>query len=206
MGKIKLVVFWFFSALTLSACVGSVPYKNSQNQTIPKAPSDKAQIVFLRSSSTFAGGKIPAVLFDVSGEKEVVIGAIPNRTKLVHLAEPGNHYFMVHSNEAADFLAAELLPGKTYYVLVRPFPGAATYRFSFAPFRNSSSDEFSLQSNRFKEWLNSTTVVEPTDETYVWYQNNSVDVKTKREKYWPVWSDKSEAQRDSQTMNKNDGV
>lgn len=206
MNKLIIVTFWVLSALILSACVGSVPYKNSQNQTILKAPSDKSQIVFLRSSSTFAGGKIPAVLFDVSGEEEILIGAIPNRTKVVHLAEPGKHYFMVHSNEAADFLAAELLPGKTYYVLVRPFPGAVTYRFSFAPFRNDSSEEFSLQSDRFKEWLSSTSVVEPTAETQIWYQNNSADIEAKREKYWSAWSDKAEEQRLSQTINDNDGV
>ncbi|MES2826367.1 MAG: hypothetical protein V4732_22435 [Pseudomonadota bacterium] len=206
MNKEKFFAFLILIATLLCGCVGNVPYKNSQGQTINKVPSDKSQIVFLRSSSAIAGGKVPAVLFDVSGKEEILIGAIPNRAKVVHLTEPGQHYFMVHSNEAADFVAAELLPGKTYYVLVRPFPGAVTFRFSFAPFRNNPSEEFSLQSDRFKEWLNSTSVVESTAETQTWYQNNLIDIDRKREAYWSIWLGKDKQQRLSQTINENDGI
>jgi hypothetical protein len=103
-------------------------------------------------------------------------------------------------SEAADFMKATVLPGKTYYALVTPRMGAWKARFSFQPLRQKD-----FSSNDFAKWDGDTQLVRSSPEAVAWAQNNSSDIDAKREKYWPEWQSKEQHQRDSQTLNPQDG-
>lgn len=60
------------------------------------------------------------------------VGAIGGGGHIAYVTVPGRHLFMVTS-EAADFLEAELLPDRTYYVNVVRRWGISFARFSLAP-------------------------------------------------------------------------
>lgn len=80
------------------------------NGKIGPAPADKAQIVFFRPSK-FTGG---AIGFKVrEGEQE--LGKLRSGNYFIHLAEPGTHEYVVHS-EAKDVLTMEVEEGETYFV------------------------------------------------------------------------------------------
>lgn len=192
-------------SIWLCSCVTNVPLQVDESYSSSPVDNSKSRIVFLRSHAFIAGGKIPAVLFHLSENDEKLISPILNKTKVIYDLEPGKHLFMVNSDEAVDFMAAELLPGKTYYVLVRPFPGAMTYRFSFAPIRKSPQSEFNITQDRFTKWLKSTKTVTETADTDLWYQQQKEQIREKRKTFWPEWKSKPEHQRLSQTLNKDDG-
>ncbi len=193
-------------SMILISCLAQVPYKSISEQSTESVPAGKSQIVFVRFSSKMSGSKVPAVLFELSDEKEILISPIPNESKVTYNVEPGKHLFMVHSTEAADFLEADILPNRIYYVMVRPFPGAIFWRFSFAPFRKSGDSEFIIGSDNFMKWVAQSINVEKSEETLDWHNKKHVDVSNKRKKYLPKWKSKSLKQRNSQTLSSDDGI
>src|SRR5678815_5415246 len=87
------------------------------------AKPDQALVIFMRSSAM--GGAVQASVFDVSGAGEKLVGIVSTGTKVGYYVAPGERTFMVVS-EAADFMQANLVAGRTYYALVTPrAPGAA---------------------------------------------------------------------------------
>lgn len=166
--------------------------------TAPTAATAESKVVFMRASSyAFA---VAASLFDVtdSGEPKF-IGIIRAHNKIVYPVGPGQHTFMVVS-EAADFMQATVVGGKTYYALITPRMGAWKARFSFRPVR---ADE--LDGSQFASWDRGTRVVTNTPSTLNWARDNATSVAEKRERWWPEWSSKPEPQRASQTLNAEDG-
>jgi len=137
----------------LSTGCASTKMVDSASQTIQPAPSDQAQVVFLRVSSF--GGAIQSTVFDATEAESQFIGILSAGKKLSYLTSPGKRKFMVVS-EAADFLEADLLPGKTYYAMVTPRMGAWKARFSLYPIRSGNDGEFSMQSGKFDKWVSST--------------------------------------------------
>jgi hypothetical protein len=109
---------------------------------------------------------------------------------------PGLHTFMIVS-EAADFLQANIVGGKTYYALVTPRPGAWKARFSLVPVRQNEQ--------RVQKWEEEIPLVTNTPRTLAWAKNNASSVASKRDRYWPEWSSKPEEQRLAQTLNAEDG-
>src|SRR5437899_8903073 len=71
--------------------------------------------------------------------------------------EPGRHLFMVVGGEDADFMTADVLPNRTYYVLVSARPGRFRVRFSF-----KAADKQEQGSKDFKEILASSAWVAKT--------------------------------------------
>lgn len=206
MKKSLRVVLIVACSIMLLGCLAQVPYKSISEQSTESVPAGKSQIVFVRFSSKMSGSKVPAVLFELSDEKEILISPIPNESKVTYNVEPGKHVFMVHSTEAADFLEADVLPNRTYYVMVRPFPGAIFWRFSFAPFRKSGDTEFIIGSDNFVTWIAQSANVGKSEETLEWHNKKYVDVSNKRRKYLPKWKSKSLKQRNSQTLSGDDGM
>jgi len=92
-----------------------------------------AKVVFMRVGKM--GGAISASVFDVTepGEPKF-IGIVRQSSKVAYPVKPGLYTFMVIS-EAADFMQAAVLGGKTYYALVTPRMGVWKARFSFQPVR-----------------------------------------------------------------------
>jgi hypothetical protein len=146
---------------------------------IAAPPSDKSVVVFYRSS--YLGETIQASVFDLSTEPPRLVGIISSTTKLAYVCEAGARRFMVIS-EAADFMDAELAPGKTYYALVAPRIGAWKARFSLRP-RQAGDPEVAEQV-RGLSW------VENTPKSQQWAEDNMSDIQQKRQIYWAEWEQK----------------
>lgn len=179
----------------LTGCAGTGGMVESTESIAPE--SDEATVVFMRSS--FYGSAVSASVFDVTGEEAEFIGVVQNDTKVAHGVSPGEHVFMV-VGEAADFMKANVQAGRTYYALVTPRMGAWKARFSFRPLRQED-----LDGEDFADWDGDTTLVEPSEEAFTWARNNAPDIEAKRARFWPEWQSKEQHQRDSQTLNPEDG-
>lgn len=190
------------STLIFAGCASN-PMQVSSSQSVQKAMPDESQIVFMRS--TFVGSAINASLYDVTDEETKFLGIISNGTKVAYTTTPGNHTFMVVS-EAADFMEADFLPGRTYYSIVTPRMGAWKARFSLWPIRNDGSSEYNTESAEFTKWLNSTKLVHNSEESEAWYTNNKDSVKSKQLDYWPVWQQKTPEDLAKRTLNPQDGM
>jgi hypothetical protein len=83
-------------------------------------------VVFLRPGR--AAGLVHASVYD----DDTILGVSSANTAIPYQAKPGTHRFMV-VGEAADFLDADLVEGRTYYVLVGYRTGAWRVRFSLVP-------------------------------------------------------------------------
>jgi hypothetical protein len=173
------------------------------DQTTQVPATDKAQVVFMRPSAF--GGAIQASLFDVSSDETKFIGIVSTGTQISHMVGPGEHVFMVVS-EAADFLEANLVGGKTYYAVVTARMGAWKARFSMSPVRNNAAGDYQYQSDRFQNWLKKMRFVENTPESIAWFDANKANIKDKQIRYWEVWQQKTEVDLAERTLNQGDGV
>ncbi len=95
--------------------------------------SAKALVRFIRPSGM--GFAQEFNLFDGSR----LIGNIVAKSQFDYLADPGRHVFMTTAENKA-FLDAELDAGKTYYVLLRIYPGAWRARAAFVPVTRGSEN------------------------------------------------------------------
>lgn len=197
-----ICILSILSTLIFAGCASN-PMQVSSSQSVQKAMPDESQIVFMRS--TFVGSAINASLYDVTDEETKFLGIISNGTKVAYTTTPGNHTFMVVS-EAADFMEADFLPGRTYYSIVTPRMGAWKARFSLWPIRNDGSSEYNTESAEFTKWLNSTKLVHNSEESEAWYTNNKDSVKSKQLDYWPVWQQKTPEDLAKRTLNPQDGM
>ena len=166
--------------------------------TAPTAAVAESKITFMRATSY--GGNVAASVFDVTDSGEAkFIGIVRPWNKLVYPVRPGLYTFMVVS-EAADFMQATVVGGKTYYALVTPRMGAWKARFSFKPVR---ADE--IDGSQFSGWDRNTKLVTNTPTTQAWARENAASVADKRDRYWPEWSSKSQSEKDAQTLRAEDG-
>ncbi len=145
--------------------------------------NDKALVYFIRPTSL--GFKIHAAVYD----DDKFIGFVPYNQKLPYLAESGDHLFMVVS-EAADFMKANLLPGKTYYVQVEPRMGAWRARFSLVPVTKDQ-----LGTDKVQKLINKARLIKNSDSAYQWASDNHDDVLKKKKVYLEKWQSKDEDQR-----------
>jgi hypothetical protein len=169
--------------LVMTGCrIHSALMANVPEPTAVAAPlTDKATVVFYRSS--FLGETIQASVFDITTEPPRLVGIISSTTKLAYLCDPGTRRFMVVS-EAADFMDAELAPGKTYYALVAPRVGVWKARFSLQP--RQADDPQVAEQVKGLSW------VENTPQSQQWAQKNMSDIQQKRQDYWPEWREKAD--------------
>jgi hypothetical protein len=150
--------------------------------SVEHAAEGRALVVFLRPSG--AAGAVQAVIYD--GDR--FLGASSVHTAIAYQAEPGEHLFMVVS-EAADFLGATLVAGKTYYVRVEPRIGAWRARFSLLPV------DARRHHDALTHWLGEASVVTVNDRGLDWARENQASVLEKRAEYLPRWRAKPEDER-----------
>ena len=181
----------------------SNPMLVAQNQAIEPPAANESQVVFLRSS--FLGAAINASLYEVTEDATKYIGIISNGVKIAYKTAPGKRRFMVVS-EAADFMEAELLPGKTYYSVVTPRMGTWKARFSLWPVRGDGTSKFNTTNNEFKSLMSNTKLMQESPKSNQWFENNKNSVEAKKVKYLPVWDQKSPEDVAQRTLNPQDGV
>lgn len=177
------------TAMFLIGCAGSNKYMKpaANGQGDPASfnlGDDEAGIIFMRPS-TF-GFAISSSVFELTEEDEMFAGIVSAKKKVFYKTSAGEHLFMV-VGESADFMKANLMAGKLYYALVRPRLGAMKARFSLTPVTKNE-----LTSEQFKSWEKACELTENTPEAFQWAKKNSGSIKSKREKYWPVWDGKAD--------------
>ncbi len=197
-----LRIFTLAAIIWLTGCASN-PMVVAPQQELQKPPNNEAQVIFMRSS--FVGSAINASLYSVTNGDIEFIGVIANGTKLSYNTTPGKHIFMVVS-EAADFMEADLETGKNYYSIATPRMGAWKARFSLWPIKNDSNAEYNTQMADFNNWVANTKLVENTDKSRSWYENNKESVKQKYEKYWPAWQNKTAEDLFKRTLSPQDGM
>jgi len=195
-------IFTLLGTLLLAGCASN-PMAPVADQTIPAAAPDKAQVVFMRDAYT--GKAIVSSLYDVTDGKTQFIGVMANGTKIAYPTTPGKHTFMVVS-EAADFMEADLVAGKTYYALVTPRMGLWKARFSLWPISNDPEAAHSLKSKNFKGWVEDTDLVTNSPKSLAWYERVKASIEKKRAEYWPVWQEKSADAVAERTLKPSDGL
>jgi hypothetical protein len=174
------------------------PVDPSHAINVPAA--GEAVVIFMRPSRV--GGAIQSSVFDVtqpSNRSDKLVGIVSAGTKVAYATVPGEHLFMV-IGENADFMAARLAAGKTYYVLVTPRMGWWKSRFSLVPIHKTE-----LNGGDFTEWRDDTTLVENTEESAQWAQANWASIQDKKVDYLRKWNGKPQSERDEQTLYAEDG-
>jgi hypothetical protein len=155
-------------------------YPENTGYKVSPAPADKAQVIFLRPNKL--GYKIAATVYD----DDTFISTVTHNTIVTYLTGPGSHRFMV-IGEAADFLGADLEPGKTYFVQVVPRMGVWKARFSLGSYDNSPETLAKI-----REWIAAGYPVESNDLGAQWSLDNRQSVLDKKEKYLPKWEERED--------------
>jgi hypothetical protein len=192
------------ASLALSGCVTVSSHMAPSKQTEYAPAPNKALVIFFRPSRF--GGLLQSSVFDSSqaGSEPSLVGVVSATTKVAYQAAPGDHTFMV-IGESADFAAAHLVAGKTYYVLVEPRIGAFRARYTLEPIHKAEG-KYSFQSPDFQEWQSGTTFVELAPSALEWFKENKTDIVAKRDEYLPKWLKKDEGDRTQHTIAADDGM
>lgn len=173
-----LIVYLGLQGCSVSPHLTEAPLE--QKKVYPKR--GKALVIFMRPS--FFGGAIQATVFDDTK----YIATISAGTQVAYQATPGKHTFMVVS-EAADFMAADLQAGKTYYSLVEARMGFWRARFSL---KAINSD---VTTTQIAEWLSETKRMIPNAEGEKWAIENQSSINSKKVEYMQKWMSKSASER-----------
>jgi len=179
-------------SIGLGACGGGAHMVRTGQAPVIK--QGEATMVFMRAS-TFGGSSIAALVLDVTEPEAKFIGMVDKGTKVAYPVKPGEYTFMVVS-EAADFMQATVVPGKTCYAMVTPRLGLWKARFSFTPVRQGDAE--------FADRDSGTQFVELGPRTLEWARRNERDINSKRLRYWPDWTSKPADERAAQTLNAED--
>lgn len=177
------------TVLLVAGCAGTV--KNMQElpagSAEPVPQPGKAMVVFLRPSGV--GFAVQSSVFEVKDTQPSLAGILAAKTKVAYQVDPGRRMFMA-IGESAEFLAADLLPGKTYYAYVSPRMGMWKARFALEPKHRQE-----LESAEFKTDLNECRWVENTPQSSAWMSANLASIQTKRAEYFGDWQSKPESER-----------
>jgi len=194
MNKALLITSVVVLAMLGSGCASVM--RDAPSQTVSTPASDKVKVVFMRSSMVAAA--IGCDLFEVVNGELRFIGQLPTGNKVAYETTPGKKVFMAYGT-AADFMLADLAPGKTYYSIVRPNWG--TGGFAPTPIRQ---DEF--QSNEVQGWLTGTKLIEAEPKAAeAWVTENKQRLQGIYTDYWNRFERKSEQEKLERTLQQRDG-
>lgn len=170
--------------------------RDAPSQEITRAGGNKAKVVFMRSSMVAAA--IGCELFEVVNGELRLIGQLPTGNKVVWETTPGKKVFMAYGT-AADFMLAELAPGKTYYAVVRPNWGTG----GFAPTPIRAQD---IKSSEAQGWLTGTKLIEADPKAVdAWMTENKPRMQGIYADYWSRFERKSASEKAERTLMLQDG-
>lgn len=181
-----IVAFTVIVSLGLGGCASEHMVDVAVPKVIAEKDPNTATMVFFRSS--FFGGAIQSSVFNVTKGDADFIGIVSAGKKVAYAAPPGKQRYMV-IGESADFMDANTIAGKTYYVRVRPRVGVWKARFSMRPIPVSDAG--------LKEEVGGCQWVENTPASHGWAKENMASITEKQKKYIERWlkSDNNEAIR-----------
>lgn len=184
-GKFRAVVL-LLAVLGLGGCAGSsVHMREVADQGVQYTPKQgQALVVFMRPSRF--GFAIQSSVFDVTQQPPRFIAIVPAGAKVAFDSEAGLRLFMV-VGESADFMAANLAAGKTYYALVTPRMGLWKARFSLRPVTGAE-----LAGGDFADWESATRWNETVPSALKWAKENMASIISKHDEYIVKWKAKSD--------------
>ena len=182
MTMLRVVVLVMLAA----GCAGPISHmRESPSADVPTAPPPgKAAVVFLRPSTL--GFAIASSVYELKPGGDTFVGIVPAKRKVVYVTDPGPTRFMVVS-EAADFMAAELEAGKTYYALVTPRMGMWKARFSLRPV--TAED---IGKGQLAEWDSECRFIENTPVSHAWAKEHWADIQAKKVEYLQKWEPRTD--------------
>ncbi len=197
--KIKLLSL-IIVCLAVVSCQSTM-MKTTANQTLSVPSQETSRLIFLRTS--FVGSAIQSSVFDITGGQIKFIGIVSAKTRVVYDGPAGKRMFMVIA-ENADFMAADMQGGKTYYTIVIPRFGVMKARFSLLPVRKTSG-KHNLNSPTIKSGMKHP-IVENKPESLQWYEKNKAGISAKYKRYWKKWVAKPGADKAQRTLFASDGI
>ena len=157
-------------------------------QELPTPSREESQVVFMHPE--IPSGLSSASLYEVIQGEINFIGILFNDTKLSYTTTPGKHVFMVVS-EVAEFMEANLDPGKSYFSIVFPWEGTLIHRFTITPVKANPPAQYHLGMRFFQRWVRVTKLVTNSEKSIAWYEDNKDRAKRAYDHYWPVWQNKT---------------
>jgi len=198
--KIRKILMKIYQ-LTLILCLSV--FTPSVLQALEGSSEKSTEVVFMQSSMVGKFNK--SSIYEVTENGTKFIGILANKKKITYQTTAGKHTFMVVS-EAADFMEADLLEGKTYYSIITPRMGAWKTRFSMWPIQNGGNSKYQIDSKDFEKWMKKAKDHTPGEKDQKWYQKHQENIEKKRLKYWPVWQQKSVDDLALRTLKPEDGL
>jgi hypothetical protein len=190
---LRRTALWAVAAvLLLGGCANEHMMTVSEPPPVAAPLQDKATVVFLRPT-TF-GGAVSSSVFEITQGGSKLVGILTSHKKLAYVSDPGNRRFMV-IGENADFMDADLLPGRTYFARVRPRMGLLKTRFGLEAVANAATDP------DLAEDLSGCVWVDNTPSSLQWAQANMASVLEKQASYLPEW----QARKDRPSLKATDG-
>lgn len=196
-------VLWIVLLTMLGGCATG-RYSTPLPEEKVEIRADQASVVFLRPS--ILGSAISSSVFELTEDDQRMIGIPGPEEKIVEYLSPGRHRFMVVA-ESADFIEADLLPGRAYYVVITPRFGVWKSRFSMHPIKQQPTEpEFSLSADNIRKWNDGCKLVQSSAAANAWAQANSQSIRAMRAEYWPKWLEKPAAEQRVFTLEREDGL
>jgi hypothetical protein len=129
---------------------------------------------------------------DVAGKdsEPEIIGILSAGTMVAYQADPGRHLFVVVGGEDADFISADVLPNRTYYVLVSARPGKFRVLFSLKAVGKQEQ-----RSKDFKETIGSSRWVVKTPEALNYAASNMPSIRSRQYESYLHWTQRPESER-----------
>jgi hypothetical protein len=174
---------------------------------IPPVPEDQAQVVFMKPTTSLAGG-MPLAIFRLDGARPEMLGVLNKESRLVVSVAPGRHRFMsavvmAVGKPLPHLLEAELEPGKRYFVLARLIYGKG---FQLRPIRPGTVSDYDAGQPEFALWLAGTTQQDVPEKQIEWYTRREAKLIKAREIAERNWQAKTDAERAELTLNPQDAL
>ncbi|WP_147821945.1 hypothetical protein [Salidesulfovibrio onnuriiensis] len=194
--KKHLICLLFMALFALGGCASSLMSEIPDGRQAYSVEQGKAVIVFMRPSSF--GGAVQSPVFRLTDDSQEFLGIVSSKTMLAYEAAPGKHVFMV-TGETANFVEADVIADKIYYVEVEPHFGMFKARFTLEPLTAAQ-----LKDEDFKKDYAKCHFVENTPQSYQWAQDNLNSINSKRMDDYQDW--KNEPAEEKKALTPEDGV
>jgi hypothetical protein len=170
---------------------------------LPAPTADTAVIEFMRPSKF--GGAIKCAIFDVTAGEPVFLGILAPKDKIVVSVPAGKRLYMI-TGESADFMEADLVPGKTFRAIAIARMGAWKARFSLIPLKkHPGEEEWALDGKKAAEWITMCKPLVPAATAAKWYTDNRPSILKKKDAYMPKWNEMNESLKQYRRLIAEDG-
>ena len=165
------------------------------NRLAAEVPPGKARVIFVlpphRTNSPFPS---VAPILEIGSGKGDMVGFLSAGSKVSYLTEPGEKLFMV-IGENTDVMRAYLDENKTYYVKLKHHIGWVRDHYQLEPVTLARAPY---------SGASESILVENTETSRSWVQNNQESVATKIDSALQKWNRKSEAEKSAHTLSADD--